>query len=118
MLPFLVYSIIRDNPKVFLGYSDSTITHVAFLKAGVTSFYGPSIMGGFDENGGMFPYTTESVGQFLFARAPSLSIPPNSGGWTCAPFDWLTRNGTRRSGNCNHAGVGSGFRGAGSIAAG
>ena len=88
MLPFLDYSVIRDNPKVFLGYSDSTITHFAFLKAGVTSFYGPSIMGGFDENGGLFPYTTESVRQVLFTSAPSLSIPPNSGGWTCAPFDW------------------------------
>lgn len=40
MLPFLDYSVIRENPKVFLGYSDSTITHFAFLKAGVTSFYG------------------------------------------------------------------------------
>src|SRR3984885_4485341 len=88
MLPFLDYSVIRDNPKVFLGYSDSTITHFAFLKAGVTSFYGPSIMGGFDENGGLFPYTTESVRQVLFTSAPSLSIPPNSGGWTCAHFDW------------------------------
>jgi muramoyltetrapeptide carboxypeptidase LdcA involved in peptidoglycan recycling len=78
--------VIRDNPKVFLGYSDSTITHFAFLKAGVTSFYGPSIMGGFDENGGLPPYTAESVRQILFAPAPSLVIPPNSGGWPCASF--------------------------------
>jgi muramoyltetrapeptide carboxypeptidase LdcA involved in peptidoglycan recycling len=53
MLPFLDYSVIRENPKVFLGYSDSTVTHFAFLKAGVISFYGPSIMAGFDENGGL-----------------------------------------------------------------
>jgi muramoyltetrapeptide carboxypeptidase LdcA involved in peptidoglycan recycling len=32
MLPYLDYSVIRQNPKVFLGYSDSTITHFAFLK--------------------------------------------------------------------------------------
>jgi muramoyltetrapeptide carboxypeptidase LdcA involved in peptidoglycan recycling len=88
MLPFLDYSVIRDNPKVFLGYSDSTITHFAFLKAGVTSFYGPSIMGGFDENGGLLDYTTESAHQVLFAPSPSLSISPNSGGWTIAPMDW------------------------------
>jgi muramoyltetrapeptide carboxypeptidase LdcA involved in peptidoglycan recycling len=55
MLPFLDYSVIRENPKVFLGYSDSTITHFAFLKAGVSSFYGPSLMAGFDENGGLPP---------------------------------------------------------------
>jgi len=55
MLPFLDYSVIRQNPKVFIGYSDSTVTHFAFLKAGVTSFYGPSLMAGFDENSGL-PY--------------------------------------------------------------
>ncbi len=88
MLPFLDYSVIRDNPKVFLGYSDSTITHFAFLKAGVTSFYGPSILGGFDENGGLPPYMAESVRQVLFEPAPSALISPNSGGWTVASLGW------------------------------
>jgi len=89
MLPFLDYSVIRDNPKIFLGYSDSTITHFAFLKAGVTSFYGPSIMGGFDENGGLLPYMAESIRQVLFEPQPSLVISPNSDGWTCASHEWL-----------------------------
>jgi len=88
MLPFLDYSIIREHPKVFLGYSDSTITHFAFLKAGVTSFYGPSLMAGFDENGGLLPYMAESVRQVLFAPARSAWISPNSDGWTIAPWDW------------------------------
>src|SRR6201996_4407417 len=56
MLPFLDYSVIRENPKVFLGYSDTTVTHFAFLKAGVVSFYGPSVMAGFDENDGLLRY--------------------------------------------------------------
>jgi muramoyltetrapeptide carboxypeptidase LdcA involved in peptidoglycan recycling len=55
MLPFLDLAVIRENPKVLMGYSDTTVTHFAFLKAGVTSFYGPSIMAGFDENGGLLP---------------------------------------------------------------
>ena len=88
ILPFLDYSVIRENPKVFLGYSDSTVTHFAFLKAGVTSFYGPSLMAGFDENGGLLPYMAESVRQVIFASEPSLLIPPNSDGWTCASFEW------------------------------
>jgi muramoyltetrapeptide carboxypeptidase LdcA involved in peptidoglycan recycling len=88
MLPFLDYSIIRENPKVFLGYSDSTITHFAFLKAGVSSFYGPSIMAGFDENAGLPPYMADSVRQVLFAPASSLLIPPNTGGWTIASWEW------------------------------
>jgi muramoyltetrapeptide carboxypeptidase LdcA involved in peptidoglycan recycling len=99
MLPFLDYSVIRDNPKVFLGYSDSTITHFAFLKAGVTSFYGPSLMAGFDENGGLPPYMAESVRQVLFTPSPSWLIPPNSGGWTCASWDWADekRNEKKRT---------------------
>jgi muramoyltetrapeptide carboxypeptidase LdcA involved in peptidoglycan recycling len=88
MLPYLDLSVIRENPKIFLGYSDSTITHFVFLKAGVTSYYGPSIMGGFDENGGLLPYMAESVRQVLFEPAPSLVISPNSGGWTCASGHW------------------------------
>src|SRR5215813_1797426 len=29
MLPFLDLSVIRENPKIFLGYSDATVTHFA-----------------------------------------------------------------------------------------
>src|SRR6202050_4959558 len=87
-LPFLDYSIIRQNPKVFLGYSDSTVTHFAFLKAGVTSFYGPSLMAGFDENGGLAPYMAESVRQLLFSAAPSTLISPNTDGWTIESWRW------------------------------
>jgi muramoyltetrapeptide carboxypeptidase LdcA involved in peptidoglycan recycling len=38
-----------------MGYSDTTVTHFACRKAGIGSFYGPSIMAGFGENGGLFP---------------------------------------------------------------
>jgi muramoyltetrapeptide carboxypeptidase LdcA involved in peptidoglycan recycling len=98
MLPFLDYSVIRQNPKVFIGYSDSTVTHFAFLKAGVTSFYGPSLMAGFDENGGLPPYTTEYLRQVLFTPTPSVLISPNSDGWTIASWDWADekRNQKRR----------------------
>lgn len=71
ILPFLDLSVIRENPKIFIGYSDSTVTHFAFLRAGVTSFYRPSIMAGFDENGGLLPYTSESVRQALFGSSTS-----------------------------------------------
>ncbi len=88
-MPFLNFSVIRENPKGFIGYSDTTVTHLAFLKAGVTSYYGPSIMGGFDENGGLLPYTVGSVRQVLFGSfIPEMPISPNQNGWTCASFAW------------------------------
>ena len=54
-LPYLDLDLIRNNPKVFMGFSDTTISHAACFKAGIVSFYGPSFMAGFAENGGMFP---------------------------------------------------------------
>jgi muramoyltetrapeptide carboxypeptidase len=42
LLPLLDYSIVRNNPKVFNGYSDITALHCAFLKeAGLLTFHGP-----------------------------------------------------------------------------
>src|SRR5688500_3226612 len=49
-LPYLDLDVIRSNPKIFLGFSDTTITHMACFKAGLSSFYGTSIMTGFAEN--------------------------------------------------------------------
>ena len=37
ILPYLDLQVIRDNPKIFLGYSDSTVTHLVCYKAGLTS---------------------------------------------------------------------------------
>jgi muramoyltetrapeptide carboxypeptidase LdcA involved in peptidoglycan recycling len=98
MLPYLDHSVIRQNPKVFLGYSDSTVTHFAFSKAGVISFYGPSVMAGFDENGGLSPYMVESVRQMLFASSPNTLINPNPNGWTIESWEWGSeqRNTIRR----------------------
>jgi muramoyltetrapeptide carboxypeptidase LdcA involved in peptidoglycan recycling len=88
ILPYLDFASIRAHPKIFLGYSDSTVTHFAFLQAGVTSFYGPSIMAGFDENRGLFPYTTESVRAILFDPKSPFLIQPNTSCWTCDSFYW------------------------------
>jgi len=42
LLPLLEYAAIRRNPKVFVGFSDITALHCAFLeKANLLSFHGP-----------------------------------------------------------------------------
>ena len=55
MLPYIDLDLIRSNPKIFLGFSDSTITHFVCFKAGLISFYGPAIMAGFAETAAYFP---------------------------------------------------------------
>ncbi len=44
ILPLLDYRAIRANPKVFVGYSDVTSLHCAFLaKSNLASFHGPML---------------------------------------------------------------------------
>ncbi len=88
LLPYLDLEVIRAHPKVFLGYSDTTITHLACFRAGLVSFYGPAIMSGFAENCGMMPYTVESVRRTLFSSAPIGLLEPNRDGWTVEHLDW------------------------------
>lgn len=88
ILPYVDPTVITQNPKVFLGYSDTTITHFICYKAGLVSFYGPSILAGFAENGGLFPYTIASVQRTLFSAEPIGAVPPNMAGWTTEFLDW------------------------------
>lgn len=88
ILPYLDLDIIRSNPKIFMGFSDTTISHIACFNAGLVSFYGPAIMAGFAENGGMFPYMINSVRKSLFSSEPIGEIKPNTGGWTVEMTDW------------------------------
>jgi muramoyltetrapeptide carboxypeptidase len=44
LLPLLDYQTIRANPKIFIGYSDITSLHCAFLvKCNLISFHGPML---------------------------------------------------------------------------
>jgi len=88
LLPYIDLDVIRDNPKVFMGYSDTAISHMLCFKARLVSFYGPSIMSGFAENGGLFPYMTKSVRRTLFQARPIGTIEPNSDGWTVEILEW------------------------------
>jgi len=88
LLPFLDLDVIRAHPKVFMGYSDTTITLMAGFQAGLVTFYGPAIMSGFAENGGMFPYMVDSVRRTLFSSAPIGRVAPNTEGWTVEFLDW------------------------------
>lgn len=88
VLPHLDLEVIRNNPKVFVGYSDTTIIHMACMRAGLVSFYGPSIMSGFAENMGIMPYMEEGVKRTIFSSEPAGEWPENREGWTVEHLDW------------------------------
>lgn len=66
LLPYIDFNVIRENPKIFMGYSDVTVSHLFCHKAGISSFYGPAILTDFAENIEMHPYTVEMVKRTLF----------------------------------------------------
>ena len=88
ILPYLDLDVIRSNPKIFMGFSDTTITHLACFKAGLVSFYGPSIMAGFGESAGMFPFMVEAVRRSVFSSTPIGNVSPNLNGWTAERLGW------------------------------
>lgn len=45
-LPHIDFDVIRDNPKIFMGYSDITTLHISIhQRTGLVTFHGPSIEG-------------------------------------------------------------------------
>jgi muramoyltetrapeptide carboxypeptidase LdcA involved in peptidoglycan recycling len=87
LLPFIDYDVIRHHPKIFLGYSDTTISHLICYKAGLVSFYGPCIMVEFAENCGMFPYVVQSLRRTLFSSNIIGEVKPSEG-WVFEGPDW------------------------------
>lgn len=87
LLPYIDYEAIKKNPKVFMGYSDTTVNHFMMYKAGVTSYYGPSVMGEFAENFEMHEYTKKYVDEVLFQNKENIKITSSSK-WTSEFLDW------------------------------
>lgn len=60
LLPLLDYAVIKRNPKVFVGYSDITSLHSAFLvKSNLITFHGPMLNSDFAQDA-MPAFTTQS----------------------------------------------------------
>lgn len=95
LLPYIDFNIIRKNPKIFMGYSDVTITHLFCHKAGISSFYGPAILTDFAENVEMDSYTIDMLKRILFSDDVIGKIKPALK-WTSERLEWHERNKNRR----------------------
>ena len=88
LLKHIDYNLIRNNPKVFIGYSDISVLHYALQsKAGLRTFYGPCLISEFGEYPDVLDYTKDSFmktlvdGSFGEIRA--------SEEWTDDFLDWF-----------------------------
>jgi len=90
LIPYIDYEIIKNNPKIFIGYSDTTVTNLILYKAGLTSYYGPAILSEFAENGKMHDYTKKYLKDTLFNNDDI--IIESSPEWTNDRIDWTDRS--------------------------
>jgi muramoyltetrapeptide carboxypeptidase LdcA involved in peptidoglycan recycling len=91
LLPYIDLDVIRKNPKIYTGYSDSTVNHFMCYKAGLSSFYGAALLVDFAENVAMHDYTVESVKKTLFTAEPIGNIK-TSPTWTSESLRWVIEN--------------------------
>lgn len=59
IIPYLNETTIRENPKIFIGYSDITALHLYFNTLGLVTFYGPALLTDFAENVALDRYTLD-----------------------------------------------------------
>jgi muramoyltetrapeptide carboxypeptidase LdcA involved in peptidoglycan recycling len=91
LLPYIDFDVIRNNPKIYTGYSDSTVNHFMCYKAGLSSFYGAALLVDFAENVAIHDYTVESVKKTLFTAEPIGKIE-TSPTWTSESLRWVIEN--------------------------
>lgn len=79
LLPYLDSEIIKQNPKVFVGYSDHTSLHCWLQNiANLVTFYGPMVAADFAREGGMhaqsWRHCFEGGGRWFLGRTDGLRV--------------------------------------------
>jgi muramoyltetrapeptide carboxypeptidase LdcA involved in peptidoglycan recycling len=86
ILRFLDRELIRANPKIFMGYSDTTTQNVFLHNLGLVSFNGPAVMAGFAQLQ-HFPEAINHLRAVLFEPTSSYTYEPFPN-WVERYRDW------------------------------
>jgi muramoyltetrapeptide carboxypeptidase LdcA involved in peptidoglycan recycling len=96
LLPLLKFDLIRENPKVFMGFSDITVLNVAIWKeTGLVTFNGPALLTDFAEYPRMFEYTERHMLRVLCEAKPIGVFEPSTW-WTEEFLDWGQQEDLKR----------------------
>lgn len=91
LLPYIDYNVIKENPKIFMGFSDTTANHFMMYKAGLVSYYGPCFICDFAEYVSMYDYTEKAVKELLFGVPEKYEIKKCEY-WTNEHISWCAEN--------------------------
>jgi muramoyltetrapeptide carboxypeptidase LdcA involved in peptidoglycan recycling len=79
LLPLLDEAAIAANPKILMGYSDTTTLLAAVRRLGMVTFHGPAIMAGFSQMGALPAAYATHVHDMLFQPGPMYAYLPYEG---------------------------------------
>lgn len=99
VLKHLDFDLIRNNPKIFMGYSDVTVLHYALqARANLATYYGPCAMTQFAEFPAIQDYTLASFMREVAAEGEDdpYDVPP-SPFWTQEVLDWFAKTDLTRA---------------------
>ncbi len=82
LAPFLMNdpvfkAAVKDHPKIFMGFSDTTVNHLMLNRLGLHTFYGPAFLTDFAELADtMLPYTETGVKGLFTGLTKQLKSSP------------------------------------------
>lgn len=88
LLPYLDFEVIRKNPKLVMGYSDTTTLLTALAAHKITSLHGPSVMAGFAQASSMPPEWHKHIRDVLFNETGRKIRPPSFLEYSDGYHDW------------------------------
>ncbi|WAT00892.1 S66 peptidase family protein [Rouxiella chamberiensis] len=96
LLPYLDYDAIRADPKIIIGYSDTTALLLGiYAKTGLITFYGPALVASFGEFPPLVDVTWNAFSDLL-TGSPTLPYTyPLPDVWSDEKLNWDTRTPER-----------------------
>lgn len=67
VFPYIDLNVIKENPKVFMGYSDIASWMAVFAKAGVRAYYGPNLLTPIAQPVELDEYTKKAISKVIFS---------------------------------------------------
>ena len=97
LLSSLDYELIKKHPKIFVGYSDNTVLHLALAtQANLQTFYGPCFLNQFGEYPEVLSYTLKHFESVIMRDQEPYEIKPSEK-YTDEILDWFKGDDSQRS---------------------
>ena len=95
VIPHIDISSIKNNPKIFIGYSDVMNLHILCYKCGLSSFYGDNLLEPIAEAQSWHEYSKKWFTKVLFDNSRIGLIKPSTD-WTYEKTNYTNKSYTRK----------------------